>query len=466
VQSRREQVRAYRFVTRRIVSALLSGDPESTELPMRRLGMAVFGSTMLAAIVFAAVGVYGLYNPGGGSLSDNTLVIERETGARYVFVGGVLYPALNFTSARLILGTPDPETRTMPQSDLRGLPRGRTVGIAGVPDAVPEPEALVGLPWSICSATSATTGTPTTQLTVGREVAGGGVLGGTSLLVQAGDAVYVIWHHHRLKVDNPGVLAALEIADATPIPVGDAILNAITAGPDLKAPAIPGAGDSSGREIDGRDARIGDVYQRGSQYYVMVADGLATISEVTAQLLLAGGGEARDVSANQAGELLSQARLEPEGYMTSMPRLRRLAPRDAAICATFRGSADADQNITVEFFERAPAELSAGGTTPPTTDRGVRTADRVIIDGGHGALVRALPVGGAEAPGATVYLVTDEGAKYALTMKDVDAKAALGYAAVEPLPVPASLLSLLPTGPALNPAAALSYSRAPTTATP
>jgi len=42
-----------------------------------------------------------------------------------------------------------------------------------------------------------------------------------------------------------------------------------------------------------------------------------------------------------------------------MPRLRRLAPRDAAICATFRGSADADQNITVEFFERAPAELSA-----------------------------------------------------------------------------------------------------------
>lgn len=51
-------------------------------------------------------------------------------------------------------------------------------------------------------------------------------------------------------------------------------------------------------------------------------------------------------------------------------------------------------------------------------------------------------------------------------MKDVDAKAALGYAAVEPLPVPASLLSLLPTGPALNPAAALSYSRAPTTATP
>jgi len=55
VQTRREQVRAYRFVNRRMVSALLTGDPENQDLPMRRLGMAIFGSAMLAVIIFAVV---------------------------------------------------------------------------------------------------------------------------------------------------------------------------------------------------------------------------------------------------------------------------------------------------------------------------------------------------------------------------------------------------------------------------
>ncbi|TML24664.1 MAG: type VII secretion protein EccB, partial [Actinobacteria bacterium] len=55
MQTRREQVRAYRFVTRRVVSALLSGEPETTDLPMRRLSIAIFGSAMLAIIVFAGI---------------------------------------------------------------------------------------------------------------------------------------------------------------------------------------------------------------------------------------------------------------------------------------------------------------------------------------------------------------------------------------------------------------------------
>ena len=57
------RLQAYRFVTRRIVSALLSGEPETTERPMRRFGLAVFGSAMVAAIVFAGVGVVGFLFP-------------------------------------------------------------------------------------------------------------------------------------------------------------------------------------------------------------------------------------------------------------------------------------------------------------------------------------------------------------------------------------------------------------------
>lgn len=86
MRTRREQVQAYRFTTRRIVSAMLSGEPETTDLPMRRLGYAVFASVMVAAIVFAGVGIYGLLNPGGRRPAENALIIERETGARYLYL--------------------------------------------------------------------------------------------------------------------------------------------------------------------------------------------------------------------------------------------------------------------------------------------------------------------------------------------------------------------------------------------
>src|SRR5262245_16043321 len=115
MRTRTEQVQAYRFVTRRIVSALLSGEPETTERPMRRFGMAIFGSSMVAAIVFAGVGVYGFINPAGGALEDKSIVIERETGARYVFVNGKLHPVLNYASARLIVNEENPVMKTVSQ---------------------------------------------------------------------------------------------------------------------------------------------------------------------------------------------------------------------------------------------------------------------------------------------------------------------------------------------------------------
>src|SRR6266536_2748774 len=113
MQTRREQVRAYRFVTRRIISALLAGEPETNDLPMRRLGGALLASLMVGGIVFAIVGVYGLLNPGGGQLDGNALVIERETGARYVYLDDTLYPVLNYSSAWLSLGVADPDVRNV-----------------------------------------------------------------------------------------------------------------------------------------------------------------------------------------------------------------------------------------------------------------------------------------------------------------------------------------------------------------
>src|SRR6267154_6482671 len=106
MRSRREQVQAYRFLIRRIGSALLVGEPETAELPMRRYGVAVFGSVVLAVVLFAGFGIYGLLHPGGQRPVENAIIVERETGAKYVYLQGFLHPILNWTSALLILDTP------------------------------------------------------------------------------------------------------------------------------------------------------------------------------------------------------------------------------------------------------------------------------------------------------------------------------------------------------------------------
>ncbi len=86
-------------------------------------------------------------------------------------------------------------------------------------------------------------------------------------------------------------------------------------------------------------------------------------------------------------------------------------------------------------------------------------ADRVIVASGKGALVRVEPAPGVRAD-TTTYLVTDLGYKYPLrTDGQVNAMVALGYSGVDPLPVPSTLLALLPNGPVLDPTAAQNFVR-------
>jgi type VII secretion protein EccB len=463
MQTRREQVRAYRFVTRRIVSALLSGEPETTDLPMRRLGFALFGSVMLAAVVFAGVGVYGQLNRGGATPREHTLIVARETGARYVYVQGRLYPALNYASARLILGDAVPDVRTMSQRSLRGVPRGHPVGISGAPDELPDRSSLLSLPWSVCSAPrSADLPTPVTHLLVGTQPRGGSPVGDDALLVGVDTDRYLIWHNRRLWVRDRGVLAALGMASATVIPVGQALVNGITAGPDVAPSPLRDLGKPSSRRINGRTPLVGQVYHVGDQHYVLTAEGLVTIGEVSARLFLGGTVTDEEITADEAGRNQVDRRIEQDGFPATVPRLHPVSGSQSAVCASYRGGTDAaHRTVTVEVFDGVPAELSVSSTDlAGQVAGGVRTADRVAVGGGHGALVRTLPQVGATAPGTTMYLVTDQGVKYPLSARD-DPQTALGYAGVNPVEVPAELLALVPTGPILDATVARNFTGRP-----
>jgi type VII secretion protein EccB len=462
MRSRREQVQAHRFVTRRIVAALMFGEPEAPEPPMRRLILAVMGSVLVAALVFAVMGVIGLLFPGGRNPAENTLVIERETGAKYVFLQGRLHPVLNFTSARLILANANPPTQTMSIRSLLDVPRGRPVGIPNAPDTLPERSALLGLPWAVCSAPrSQGSLDAATHVFVGGVPAGGSPLGARGLLVSTGpDQLFLVWQEHRLRVRGNTVLTALEWSSVAPVTVGEAFLNAVLPGPDLAPLVVTGAGRPFGRTIAGRAATVGDVYRSGQQFYILHAEGLSPVGQTMSRLLLAGGRPVAEISAQEAGASLSQLKIEPQGFPDAAPELVR-APRPSMACAGYLGAASGSTpNIAVQAYERVADSFSlpAEQAALPGTD-GVVTADRVNLPGGHAAVVKALQ----DNASGLVYVVTDQGLKYPLPLdKSGPVLTSLGYGGFSPVVVPASILALIPTAAALDPDSATRFAPVPT----
>src|SRR5689334_7347611 len=109
--SRREQIQSHQYAMQRVVGAFVAGDAEPAQEPTRRLGGAAFAGLLVAAVALAGAGVFGLLRPGGstGWKHEDAVVIERETGTRYVYRGGLLYPVANFSSAVLAVGrAPEP----------------------------------------------------------------------------------------------------------------------------------------------------------------------------------------------------------------------------------------------------------------------------------------------------------------------------------------------------------------------
>jgi ESX secretion system ATPase EccB len=472
MRSRREQIRAYRFVTRRIVAALLGADPETSEPPMRRAGLTLFASAMIGALVLAGFGVYGLARPGGSSSwrQAGVLIVEKDTGTRFVYRDGRLHPVLNYASARLLLGAARPDVVSVSADSLSGVPRGRPVGIADAPDAVPGTDALVGLPWTVCAARTpdSVAHDPIVTLLVGGDYPGRQPLGDRGVLVSAhGTGTWLVWHGTRLHLGGRVALASLNWAARTVTTVAPAFLNALPAGPDLAAPTIPHAG-SAGPAVAGSTGTVGTVYQvtspAGTQYEVLLSDGLAPISEVTADLLLGEAGRTTAVTLSptqQSAVPPSATDMKPDGVPEQRPDLTRVADDvGPALCAGYGTGG----RTTVAVYPHAPAAVTdrdpaaANGTGA----LGTLTATAVVVPGGHGALVRATAAPGV--PTGPLYLVTDQGLRYAIA--DGKARTALGYSGASPVLVPEDLLDLIPTGPVLKVSAASRYSTGVVTPSP
>src|ERR1700689_2402121 len=106
MRSRRDQVQAPAYVMARLTSALVHGEPDAPESPLRRTGLGSFGGLLLGTLAVAAFLVWGLISAGhkAAALRAGELVVAKETAARYLYAGHELRPVLNWSSPLLLTG--------------------------------------------------------------------------------------------------------------------------------------------------------------------------------------------------------------------------------------------------------------------------------------------------------------------------------------------------------------------------
>jgi type VII secretion protein EccB len=463
MQTRKDLLQAHRLMTQRAAQALMLGEPDSPELPLRRINVASFIGVMVAILVAAGFGIVGLLNGGGGAQGleqPGTLIIEKETGARYVWcVQGIrkLCPVANYTSAKLLSDSGQDKQRLVSRNSLAKFPRGTTLGIPGAPDTLPDPKKLVKMPWSACvrAADLPSAGhTSLVTLTAGKDIGGQPIAGNQAIIVQAAGQPWVIWRNKRMAV-APNVLPALASTSLAQTPqVAGKWLNAVPQGSDFKAPLIPNVGQTvagpQGPARAGRLFTVANVSGSTSALYVLLPDGLARINDIEARLLRA------DPAINHAvGGSVGPTRLSPDVFQQAPQHNGDISNRDlqgtmptflpytdtSPLCATY---SDPTGN--------AGARVTLGATQPPrpdTANGGANLADQLDFPPGGAALAGVLPSQGKAVAVNTFFLVT-EGRRFALASRDIAQK--LGYDLPhDAVQVPAGVVSLIPAGPTLDP---------------
>jgi type VII secretion protein EccB len=475
MQSKRDQVQAHSFAIGRLTSGMLLADPDAPESPLARTTRGAAIGTVVAVLVAAGAAVYGLVSPGGNTAwrTSDTLIVNRDTGGRYLYLDGRLRPVRNYASA-LLIGAGRLKTTDVGGATLRGTPVGTPVGIPGAPDSVPAAKDLDSGAWHICSAlgssrSTATAAAAATTLVAGAPVKAQAMADDQALVVSGPDkATYLVWHGSRLRLDKAsGAVVSLGYGSVTPRPVSAAFLDALAPGPDLAPPAVPGRG-AAGPSLGGARGTVGRVYVvqvPGStpKYYLLRKEGLAPLTTTGATLVLgdpatrenAYGG--RSPQAEPLGADALQGHLAPEdqdgsavpaGLPDSPPRVAGV-PDGLTACARVQAAKGLVRVSTVLVPPESLAPVTQ--SAPGESAEACLPVDAVVVRPGRGALVRVLGAGGTAA-GNTTYFVAEDGVKY--RVPSGDALKALGYGNGDVVTLPSPLLSMLRSGPDLEPRAA------------
>lgn len=439
-QNRKDLLQAYRLMTQRTALALLAGEPDSPNQPLRRRNTATVSGILAGVIACAVFGVMGLLSPGpvNGLTKAGTLTVDKDTATAYVPCNsGELCPTLNYASALLALDSTSPNRVNVNQASLAKYRIGPTIGIAGLPQDLPIGSNLVKGPWSVCIDNGVST------LVGGAKVGGSPLTSADAELVQSQGQDFVLWKGTRMPIAGQ-VLTAL-FPNATVPSVTPAWINQLAEGPAFQAPAIQG----SGTTVQGPTgpAKVGQVYfastASGTQDYVLEEGGkLDTVSALQATLLEeqpGGANQQQPIPASTATADL-QGSLPSGGLPSTLPKTPVVS---SPSCITY----GAGLSRTITTGDSIPANATPTGNSSPMS------VNQVWLPEGSGALIGVTADTNKPTPPVRQWYLLDGATRYGLAGSGV--ASVLGYdLAKEQTVLPAQLVNVLPEGKALDPSAA------------
>ncbi|QUH03933.1 type VII secretion protein EccB [Saccharopolyspora erythraea] len=464
--SKRDLLQAHQFLAQRAISALVTREPDPEQPPFRRPGNSAIGSIVLGILALVAVGVYGLVNPGGNTAWRDrpAVIVAEETGARYVYLDGVLHPVENYVSALLALGR-HAETMSVASESLTGVPRGPRIGIPDAPDALAAPDKLLTGGWSLCSKPTPDPSGSTVDesvLLVGAGAHGGRPLGDAALLVEvavSGDQ-YLISNGYRHRIRQADTVAVgLALQSEPKVRTGMPLVDVLPSGAPIAPIRLADAGTPSSAVPGRADIRAGQLLivetSGGREHYLSEVDRLRPISPLQYDIQRADPDTRRAYASGQPVGIpldpaeAAEARRAPaeEAGPGAVPGVRPRFIAGSTVCATY-GPAAASPAVHVD--PRIP-DLPTVATTR-TTAHGMPMADRIHVEPGRAALVEVMP--SSEAYAGTLVLVTDQGRAHPLAGRAV--LDMLGYGGARPVRLPAGIVGRVPMGSGLDPAEALS----------
>lgn len=507
----KSQVQAYRFVLRRMQSALVRKDAVMLHDPMRTHSRATIVGVALAGLGLLGFLIWGILAPKAAAPTKDGIVIGKQSGQVYVMLTQPqkrLIPVFNLASARLLLyaqqqqgndrdqqgssqtSTPASTEVVQPEviddNQLRDIPTERKVGIVDGPDLLPSSDQrLEHNNWTVCDQyvldqdlpNPASRNKVETTVIAGVDKLGPELTSDQSLLVRGpnGDT-YLVYRTPtdanlpntntvRAKVDmhNPSITAALGLNDSQIRNITTGLLNAIPEKAELKSPDIPGRGQGAPYDI-GQSLQIGEVFKvqttGGTQYYVVLRDGIQEIRQTTADLIRferdLGGAQINTLSPEVVSQARDQGKIVNQIDDSTFPDVVATPLRPdtfpvACLSWTTKGDGSSEvEQTSVHIGQDLPGVPKDSQKKPELVDISTPSADGIRIDHfymppGRAAVVRQATSDKDFATGQ-ITLVSDRGVKYGVP--DVATANVLGLS--DQKPAPREIIQLLPDGASLS----------------
>ncbi|MBU2668190.1 type VII secretion protein EccB [Actinoplanes bogorensis] len=449
MQTQRDHVHAHTFMMGRLSSALVEGDPTGAEIPGRRAQTGLLVGLILLVLLVGGFAVYGWIVPGGSKAyrQAGAILVEKETGNRYVYLDGALHQTPDLTSAMLIQGSAG-KIKLISRNSLKDVPRGLPLGVAGAPQQMPAADALTKGPWLVCLPGSVVTGRKVSGLGVNLEPATPAtpVPTGQFLVVRGPNGVpYLLANYLKYRIDDDAVLVALGAAAINPPSAPAMWLDWLGDGPALAPAKIPGAG-SDGPRVGGRAYAVGTLFRQGDdQHFVLKRDGLAPMSRT--EFLIADAKTPGPPVRVDPADVVGTRRSADRSLLDRLPDLASLSLADSA-----------GQAVCMQQRPIAPEVVGSMVVLAPTWASGVYADGQTTVLARRGSGMAVLPVPLASKVAAKkISFISDEGTAYRLA--DQTTAASLKLASTAPVPFPKELLASLPQGPVLSREAVTSLAR-------